>query len=188
MWRQAIKMRTDGAPEEEVQAELRKIRLEEVAEAKKGMSAAELQRMSELEAALRRDRYKPDDVVAAHEAALWEEFEAIQNRVAVRVPLMRARAERQAEQARALQAVLDDSEADEQERAAAVRRTVHDTLSELEDCLGDEERAELHVLRGQAQAGEVEPARLERLVREAAARRIEEVVEEKMRTQHEVVI
>ena len=190
-FRKLIQMRTDGEPEDKVQAALRKMRLEEVEEAKKGMSHAELQRMATLTAALRADRYKPDEHVAAQERALWAEFGAIKKRVAVRLPLLRAHAERQAELSREAQQVLDDPEAEADDKGRAVRKMLHDTLADLEEQCDADERGELSALHAMVQQGELEPEqtqRLERLLAEASHRRIEQAVDERLRRRDDVLV
>ena len=62
-----------------------------------------------------------------------------------------------------------------------MRKLLHDTCSELDEHLTADETAELRALREQAQAGGMDAGRLERLVREAAARRTEQAVDEQMR-------
>lgn len=68
-----IQMRTDGFAEERIREVMRGMKRAEVEEAKKHMTPAELQRMSERQQALLRDRYKPDSVVAERERELWDE-------------------------------------------------------------------------------------------------------------------
>ena len=192
MWKQAVTLRTDGVAEEEVQAALRETRRKEVAEVRIGMSAAELQRMAERHDACERDRYKPDEVVQQREDEMWTEFDAVKRRVALRLPLMRAHAARQAELAREAQATLDDADADDDARARAMRKMLHDRCVDLDDHLSADERDEMQQLQARARApggerplDEEDMRRLELLIHGATVRRIEQAVDEQLRKQQE---
>ena len=99
-FKRILQMRTDGENEDKVQAELWRMRREEMAAVKKHMLREEIERMAERQAACERDRYKSDEVVAERQEELWDEFKEIQRRVERRVPLMDAESKRQEQQAR----------------------------------------------------------------------------------------
>ena len=136
-FKRLLQMRTDGVAEQTIEAEMARMRREEMEETRKFMTRPELERMSERQAALLRDRYKSDQVRAARERELLDEYAEIKKRVAHRVPLMKVETRRSEEAMREASEVLNDPNSDEHERARAVRRVLHDPFKDLDEYLTD---------------------------------------------------
>ena len=164
------------------------MRREEMEAARKHMTRAEIERMGERQAALERDRYKPDEVVARREAELLDEFASIKQRVERRVPLYEAEGRRQAEMARELSEVLDDPGADEAAKARAMKKMLHAPFADLGDFLTDAETTELEECRARPLDDAATHERMERLLAAATERRIEAKIDEMLATEDDVLV
>jgi len=187
MYRKLLEMRTDGAPEEEVQREMAKMKREDMEETKKGMIADEIRQLGALAQAVERDRFKPDEVVRRRQAEYEERFEEIKKRVSVRMPMLKAHGEKQAELAKEVQAILEDETASEEDKGHAMRKMTFDGFKDLDAHLYPNEKEELANLRNAPTHPEVEQ-RLEHLLTAATSRRIEAAVDDYLRKEDEVLI
>jgi len=187
MYRKLLEMRTDGAPEEAVQREMAKMKREEMEETKKGMISEEIRQMGALAQAVERDRFKSEEVVQRRQAEYDERYEEIKKRVSVRMPMLKAHGEKQAELAKEVQAILEDETASDEDKGHAMRKMTFDGFKDLDAHLYPNEKEELANLRNAPTHPEVEQ-RLEHLLTAATSRRIEAAVDDYLRKEDEVLI
>ena len=175
-----LQMRNDGDKEEEVQAELCRMKREEIAESIKHMTRQERERIRERQAALQRDQYKPVELIVERERELQSEYATIKKRIEHRIPLMQAERRCQQKRMEETSALLDDPEAKVEDKVRALRRVVHEPLMGLDQFLSDTEKHELNKLKSLPDEAR-NPKLLEKLqelLALATGRRIEARVEE----------
>ena len=175
-----LQMRNDGDEEEKVQAELCRMKREEMAEAIKHMTRQETERMRERQEALQRDQYKPVELVVERERELQAEYATIRKRIERRITLTQAEHRRQQRRMKETSALLDDPEAEEEDKVRALRRVVHEPLMDLAEFLGETEMHELNELKSLPDEARNPQmlAKLQELLALATERRIEARVEE----------
>ena len=156
---------------------------------KRWMLRSEIERRAEHQAALERDRYKSDEVVAERERELREAYAEIKARVAKRQPLLEAEQTRQAELAKETQAVLEDEEASEADKARAMKRLLHEPFQDLDAYLNDAEMHELNECKSRPNEGDpAVMATLQRLLGVATERRVEAHIDELLDREDDVLV
>jgi len=153
------------------------------------MTREEVERMGERQTAIERDRYKSDEVVKMREQELMDEFREIKKRVEKRVPLMEAEKKRGEEQMREVSAILDDPEAEEEDKGRAMRKLLHDPFKDLDEFLTDGEMHELNDLK--ARPVDTDPmvmSKLQNLLTKATERRIERQIDELLDREDDVLV
>ena len=189
-FQRVLQMRTDGEKEERVQDELQRMKREEMSEARKHMTRQEVERMGERQAAIQRDRYKSEEVLKEREQELWDEYEEIKKRIEKRIPLMEAEQRRQKEMMEETSKVLDDETADEDDKARAIRRMVHEPFQDLDAFLTDGEMHELNELKAmpdEARNPQI-TEKLQALLAKATERRIEAKIDELIDREDDVLV
>ena len=132
-----LQMRTDGVAEHKIQREIARLRREDMEATRKYMTRAEVERMGERQSAIERDRYKSDEVVAMREQELMDEYKEIKRRVERRIPLMEVEKRRSEQAMREASEVLDNPDAEEEDKARAMRKVLHDPFKDLDEFLTD---------------------------------------------------
>jgi len=188
MYRRLMQMRADGDKEPKVQAEMSRMRREEMEQARAHMTRAEVERMRERSQAVERDRYKSDEVIREREQELWDEFTQIKKRVDKRIPLHEAERRRQDELMQETNAVLQDEAAEEDAKSRAVRKMLHDPFKDLDDYLSDGEMHELNDLKGRNGATPATNEKLQTLLSLATERRIEAQIDELLDREDDVLV
>jgi len=188
MFKRLLQMRTDGDKEELIQAEMSRMKREEMENARQWMLPSEVERMRERQQAIERDRYKADEVVAEREAEMWDEFKQIKLRVDKRIPLHEAEKRRQEDLAAETKRVLDDENADEEDKSRAIRKMLHDPFKDLDGHLTDAEMYELNELKHKGENDAASQERLQGLLGKATERRIEAKIDELLDREDDVLV
>ena len=136
--------------------------------------------MRERQEALQRDQFKPVELVVERERELQAEYATIRKRIEHRIPLTQAEHKRQQRTMKETSALLDDLEAEEEDKVRALRRVVHEPLTDLAEFLGETEMHELNELKSLPNEAPNSQMleKLQELLALATERRIEARVEE----------
>ena len=166
------------------------MRREDMEATRQFMLRSEVERMAECLAAVERDRYKSDEIIAEREKEYRDAYAEIKPRVERRKPLLEAETTRQAAMAEETKAVLEDPGADEEDKARALRRMVHAPFQDLDAFLSDAEMHELNECKSHPEA-ESDPTvqrTLQRLLGLATERRIEAHIDELLEREDDVLV
>jgi len=187
-FRKLLQMRTDGVNEERIQEEMGKMRRAEQEESKKWMLPKERERMRERNEALIRDRYKSDEVVAEREREMWEEYKEIKERVDRRKVLLQADQKRQEQRMLECNEILQNPEAEEEEKHTAIKRMLHEPFQDLDEFLTPDEFEELDELKAKGGEDPRVAEKLQKMLLEVTSRKIEAKIDELLDRENDVLI